>query len=144
MGRACPRALITVTWSSREIARKSGAFCNRMREPRCHSECADSVFSAMPARPALFIIGNSDAIGLHSTRRLLESRLGRITGISRRASPVAHAGYRHHVLTSAIATTVEKLRAIVRQGLVDPASTARASAARSIRGICAATFTSSR
>jgi len=71
-----------------------------------------------PSSRHVLIIGNSDGIGLHSTRRLLD-RGWKITGISRRASPVAHAGYRHHVLDVSDRDYVEKLRAIVGQGLVD-------------------------
>jgi short-subunit dehydrogenase len=64
------------------------------------------------------IIGNSDGIGLHSTRRLLD-RGWKITGVSRRASPVVHAGYRHHVLDVSDRDYVERLRAILGQERVD-------------------------
>jgi NAD(P)-dependent dehydrogenase (short-subunit alcohol dehydrogenase family) len=64
------------------------------------------------------IIGNSDGIGLHSTRRLLD-RGWQVTGVSRRASPVGHDGYQHHVLDVSQRDYVEKLRAILGQGPVD-------------------------
>jgi NAD(P)-dependent dehydrogenase (short-subunit alcohol dehydrogenase family) len=64
------------------------------------------------------IIGNSDGIGLHSTRRLLD-RGWQVTGVSRRASPVKHAGYRHHVLDVSQRDYVERLCAILGQGPVD-------------------------
>jgi short-subunit dehydrogenase len=69
------------------------------------------------ARHAL-IIGNSDGIGLHSTRRLLD-RGWQVTGVSRRASPVRHAAYQHHVLDVSQCDYVEKLGAILGQGPVD-------------------------
>jgi NAD(P)-dependent dehydrogenase (short-subunit alcohol dehydrogenase family) len=71
----------------------------------------------MPAQYAL-IVGNSDGIGLHSTRRLLE-RGWRVTGVSRRPSPVAHASYQHHVLDVSDRDYLEKLRAILGQRPVD-------------------------
>jgi short-subunit dehydrogenase len=73
----------------------------------------------MPAlsRHAL-IIGNSDGIGLHSTRRLLD-RGWQVTGVSRRASSVSHARYQHHVLDVSELEYVEKLRAILGQAPVD-------------------------
>jgi short-subunit dehydrogenase len=64
------------------------------------------------------VIGNSDGIGLHSTRRLLD-RGWRVTGVSRRASPVVDAAYRHHVLDVCDRGYVEKLRAILGQKAVD-------------------------
>jgi short-subunit dehydrogenase len=64
------------------------------------------------------IIGNSDGIGLHSTRRLLD-RGWQVTGVSRRASPVTHARYQHHVLDVSQRDYVERLRAILGQGPVD-------------------------
>ena len=64
------------------------------------------------------IIGNSDGIGLHSTRRLLD-RGWQVTGVSRRASPVVNAGYQHHVLDVSQRDYVERLGAIVGQGPVD-------------------------
>jgi NAD(P)-dependent dehydrogenase (short-subunit alcohol dehydrogenase family) len=64
------------------------------------------------------IIGNSDGIGLHSTRRLLD-RGWQVTGVSRRASPVGHAGYQHHVLDVTQRDYVERLCAILGQGPVD-------------------------
>jgi short-subunit dehydrogenase len=64
------------------------------------------------------IIGNSDGIGLHSTRRLLD-RGWKITGVSRRASPVVHASYQHHVLDVSDCAYVEKLHAILGQESVD-------------------------
>jgi NAD(P)-dependent dehydrogenase (short-subunit alcohol dehydrogenase family) len=72
---------------------------------------------ATQSRHAL-IIGNSDGIGLHSTRRLLE-RGWQVTGISRRASPLVHAGYQHHVLDVSAGDYLEKLRAIVGEQAVD-------------------------
>jgi NAD(P)-dependent dehydrogenase (short-subunit alcohol dehydrogenase family) len=64
------------------------------------------------------VIGNSDGIGLHSTRRLLD-RGWRVTGVSRRASPVVDAAYRHQVLDVCDRGYVEKLRAILGQEAVD-------------------------
>jgi len=64
------------------------------------------------------IIGNSDGIGLHSTRRLLD-RGWQVTGISRRASPVAHTGYQHHVLDVSQRDYVERLVAILGPRSVD-------------------------
>ena len=64
------------------------------------------------------IIGNSDGIGLHSTRRLLD-RGWQITGVSRRASPITHARYQHHVLDVSDRDYVEKLRAILGSAPVD-------------------------
>ena len=64
------------------------------------------------------VIGNSDGIGLHSTRRLLD-RGWRITGVSRRASPVVHDRYQHHVLDVSDRDYVEKLHATLGQEPVD-------------------------
>ena len=64
------------------------------------------------------IVGNSDGIGLHSTRRLLD-RGWQVTGVSRRASPVVHDRYRHHVLDVSDGAYVENLRAILGQGPID-------------------------
>lgn len=44
----------------------------------------------------ILVIGNSDGIGLATTRRLL-GRGETVVGVSRRASPVDHPEYRHHV-----------------------------------------------
>jgi NAD(P)-dependent dehydrogenase (short-subunit alcohol dehydrogenase family) len=74
------------------------------------------IMTSMP-RHAL-LIGNSDGIGLHTTRRLLD-RGWQITGVSRRESPIVHASYRHHVLDVTDRDYVEKLRAIVGQDSVD-------------------------
>lgn len=46
--------------------------------------------------PNALLIGNSDGIGLAITRRLLERGFD-VAGISRSASPIEHARYRHHV-----------------------------------------------
>jgi len=76
----------------------------------------DAMLPSVPHRA--LIIGNSDGIGLHSTRRLLE-RGWQITGVSRRASPIAHPVYQHHVLDVSDRDYVEKLRAIVGQEPID-------------------------
>jgi NAD(P)-dependent dehydrogenase (short-subunit alcohol dehydrogenase family) len=70
-----------------------------------------------PSRHAL-IIGNSDGIGLHSTRRLLD-RGWQVTGVSRRPSPVVHAAYQHRVVDVSQPDYVGRLAAIVGQGPVD-------------------------
>jgi NAD(P)-dependent dehydrogenase (short-subunit alcohol dehydrogenase family) len=64
------------------------------------------------------IIGNSDGIGLHCTRRLLD-RGWQVTGVSRRASPVVHDRYRHHVLDVSDRDYVEKLRVLLGQEAID-------------------------
>jgi len=66
----------------------------------------------------VLLIGNSDGIGLHSTRRLLD-RGWRVTGVSRRASPIVHASYRHHVLDVSDRDYADRLRVIVAQDPVD-------------------------
>ena len=48
------------------------------------------------------VVGNSDGIGLALTRRLLAEGWN-VRGVSRRASPVTHAGYAHLVLDVAAA-----------------------------------------
>ena len=64
------------------------------------------------------IVGNSDGIGLHTTRRLLDYGW-QVTGVSRRASPVVHATYNHHVLDVSQRDYVERLGAILGQRPVD-------------------------
>jgi NAD(P)-dependent dehydrogenase (short-subunit alcohol dehydrogenase family) len=66
----------------------------------------------------VLIIGNTDGIGLHSTRRLLD-RGWQVTGVSRRASPVVHAAYQHHVLDVSDRDYLEKLQAILGKEAVD-------------------------
>lgn len=54
------------------------------------------------------IVGNSDGIGLAFTRRLLSAGW-RVSGISRRPSPIDHADYEHTVLDVASAEYREQL-----------------------------------
>ena len=87
----------------------------------CAGNCNPPQYDCGPmpllSRHAL-IIGNSDGIGLHGTRRLLD-RGWQITGVSRRASPVVHARYQHHVLDVSDSDYVARLRAIVAEAAVD-------------------------
>ncbi len=52
--------------------------------------------------PTALIIGNSDGIGLATTRRLLDAGWS-VTGLSRSESPIEHAAYRHRVVDVAAA-----------------------------------------
>jgi len=93
-----------------------------MRESRRFiSECADvGLFSALaapvPPRPHHRKLRRHRAAQHAQAARIAA---GRSPALSRRASPVAHAGYRHHVLDVSDRDYAEKLRADCRAGLVD-------------------------
>jgi NAD(P)-dependent dehydrogenase (short-subunit alcohol dehydrogenase family) len=61
------------------------------------------------------VVGNSDGIGLAFTKRLLAEGF-RVTGISRRETPIVDDAYAHHVLDVASETYSERLRAIAQSG----------------------------
>jgi short-subunit dehydrogenase len=60
------------------------------------------------------LVGNSDGIGLATTRRLLSAGWGTI-GISRSASPIDDAAYRHHVCDVTDSRYPELIAALVRE-----------------------------
>jgi len=66
----------------------------------------------LPQSPNALIIGNSDGIGLHCTRRLLK-RGWQVIGVSRRASSISHMCYQHYILDVSNRDYVEKLGAIL-------------------------------
>lgn len=61
------------------------------------------------------VVGNSDGIGLAFTRRLLDEGWA-VTGVSRRASPVAHEAYEHAVLDVVAPGYREALAALCAPG----------------------------
>lgn len=64
--------------------------------------------------PTALLIGNSDGIGLATTRRLLDTGWS-VTGLSRSESPIEHAAYRHRVVDVAGPGYADVLA-----GVVDP------------------------
>lgn len=70
-----------------------------------------------PGRKTALLIGNSDGIGLGTTRKLLEQGW-RVMGISRSESPLGEEGYEHVVADVGENGYTETLRSVLRA--VDP------------------------
>jgi len=64
------------------------------------------------------LIGNSDGIGLGTTKRLLTAGW-EITGISRSESPVAHSAYKHYVADVDQESYVQILDQVLRERVLD-------------------------
>jgi short-subunit dehydrogenase len=68
--------------------------------------------------PHALLIGNSDGIGLATTKRLLASGWD-ITGISRSRSTLSDKAYRHHVIDVSDGRYPEILKEVVSAGPID-------------------------
>lgn len=69
-------------------------------------------------QPKALLVGNSDGIGLATTRRLLAAGWD-VTGLSRSESPIAAGTYRHRVADVADRHYAEVIEELVRNGPMD-------------------------